>query len=321
MSRAETGWLPYEDRNLLQRKITDRFHEQVGRYSLIGSTIEKPPERFIWAEQEQKIFGKLLPRCIQKSGCCVGAGSWVALLKSFFGDMVYRQDNDLMKPHFPWAPYGKGREIAGMRGPGEGSFGAAQAKAVDDDVLGLLPYDDSRFPQPKIRDDFWWHWDRSAEIKWSHPSSWPVAEREIAAEGKPFGCKDIVRVENAEQTVQLTAQGYGITVASMYGTRPRIKEGVLLGEWNDQWAHQMSLGGYWFHPKLGLIFIDDNQWSKGAYNGLNCPTLAEFGSNGSTWCLEKDWNRRCKRGEVYAHASGGFPKREILWDDWGIVFS
>lgn len=314
-SKNDTGWIPYSERTREGQRMTNEFHERIQTFGDVGSTVDVP-ERLIWAEEEMKHLGYLLPRCYQRSGCCVGAGSWVAILKSMLGDALFRNDPDALHPHFPWAPYGKGRELGGMRRTGEGSFGAPQSEAVQDDVLGLLPYDDPRFPQPTIFDGNWWKWTAREEIAWSHPSNWPVSEQELASEGKPFGMQDVTRVKDSEQGMQLTAQGYGITVASMFGTRnPRVREGVLFAEWNDRWAHQESIGGYWQHPKLGLIWIDDNQWSKNAHP--ICPTLNEFGSNGSYWYSESNFDKRCRDGEVYAHASGGFPARPGLWETQG----
>ena len=139
-----------------------------------------------------------------------------------------------------------------------------------------------------------------------------MPESELAADGQKHGMQDVIRVRNSEQAVQLTAQFYGITIASSFGMRrPRVRHGVLFAEWNDTWHHQVSVGGYWFHPQLGLIWLDDNQWSRRAHP--QCPTLAEFGSNGSYWYSEKNFDRRCQKGEVYAHAMGGFEAREGLW--------
>lgn len=306
---SQFGWVPPEQRDDAGQRLTGEFHERIGVFGDVSSEL---PERWIWAEVEQKQLGRLLPRCFQQTGSCVGAGSFVALQKSFLGDRIARDDNDSLEPHFPWAPYGVSRRIAGMRRPGSGSFGAAMAKAVDDDVFGLLRLDDDRFPQPQVVDQFWLKYTARQELDWSHPSAWPMPESELAQEGKPFGMQDIVRVTNTDQAATLTASGYGITLASMYGsTDMRVRDGILVARRNDRWAHQMSVGGY---IKYGDFICIDNQWSKRAHP--QCPELAKYGSNGSFWVPRADFDWICSTGEVYAHASGGFEVRRLWGPLW-----
>ncbi len=61
------------------------------------------------------------------------------------GDVAVRGDREEIKQVHPLPTYGYGRKVGGMRGKGEGSFGAAQAKAVAE--FGMLPFDDPRLPR------------------------------------------------------------------------------------------------------------------------------------------------------------------------------
>ena len=321
MKEGPKGWLPPELRSRHERAMTYEFHEQIRTFSEVGRTIENPPERCIWAELEQKHLGRLLPRNFQQTGSCVGAGGFVAACKSQLGDRLHRQDNELLTPFFPWSVYGHSRKLAGMRRRGSGSFGSAFAKAIDDsgDGIGVLPYDDPRFPQPQIIDGNWWKYTEQQELEWSYSPQFPVDVETLKSEGQKFGMQSITRLSNANDVVQLTAQGHGITLASMYGSRSMRNKGragqrILVASWNARWPHQMSVGGYWTHPEFGLMILIDNQWSKRAHP--QCETLAEFGSNGSFWIPENDFNRICRDGEVYAFSDGGFEEeRTNLWDN------
>ena len=126
----------------------------------------------------------------------------------------------------------------------------------------------------------------------------------------------VTRIQTPEAWKEALASGYAITLASMFGTANQVEHDVLLGRWNRQWAHQMSSSGYWDHPRLGLIFKIDNQWGPN-FHGW-CPTLKQWGVNGSFWMLADDARKVCQRGEVFAHShTGGFETREGLFDDGG----
>lgn len=312
MSELEQqGWVPYSERGVFGQKLTDEFHEMIGTFGEVGVAIEEVPERCLWAELEVFHFGRPLPRIWQRRGSCVGAGGWCSGNKTFFGDYL-GGDDDAMTPYFPWAPYGKGRQLGGLRAWSHGSFGPVQAKAMSEEGVGLLPYDDSRFPQPKVRDDIWWYWEPGDEDKWSHPSIWPISERDLAEEGRKYAMQKWTKLESVDDCVQMTAQGRGITLASSFGSvNMRVRDGFLTAEWNDTWYHQMSYGGYAVNDAGRRMHCIDNQWTKSAHP--QCPELAKFQSNGSFWISDDIMQRICDKGEVYGFAMGGFTERRGLW--------
>lgn len=314
------GWIPNSRRNRYQRKLTAQFAEQIGCFSdpdVSQGSVEEP-ERVILAEIEMAVLGQLLPRIWQQTGSCVGAAAARAYSQAALGDVYFRQDFEAIKIPFPYATYGVGREIAfnGCR-PGDGSFGAAQAQACGPDVFGILPWDDERVPKPSISNG-WAKWKASEETKWSCPSGWPVRRSALEGDAKQFGLHKVTQAKTVEEIVQALAQGYGVTVASMFGTRrSEVRGDVAIAVWNDQWAHQMSYGGYWKHPQHGLLLLQDNQWGPSPSIHVPCPTLSQFGINGSYWQLASDTSKilNSRDGEVFIHsATGGFPKQGIEWD-------
>lgn len=308
-----TGWIPVESRTPEQLALTYEFNEFTQTFGDVGSSVDTP-DRVIFEELEQKHLGEVLPRVWQVTGSCVGAGAAVAYSKAALGDAVFRGDAEEVSVPFPYATYGVGRQIAGMRGRGEGSFGAAQAKAVSPEHFGMLHGNDERVPQPQIVAGNWLRWTKSQELMWSHPTAWPVSLSNLKPTAMAFGMHTVTRVTDTDQWVQLLAQGYGVTLASMFGTRPSVEGDVLIGRWNGSWSHQMSSSGYWKHSRHGRLFKIDNQWGPNAHG--DCPTLKPLGCTGSFWMTEKDAERVVRTGEVFGHsATGGFPSHEGLWGD------
>lgn len=303
------GWIPYAVRTIEQQRLTNQWHESLPLFEDVISVVA-PPDRVILHELEKKHTGGLLPRIHQLTGSCVGCGGARAYTHSMLGDAALRGDAEEVKIPFPFATYGVGREIMGARGRGEGSFGAAQAKAVEQ--FGMLPWDHAMVAKPTIQTG-WATWTKSVELDWSHPTAWPKSRSEVEPEAQKHQIQTVVQIKDPEEAVNLLAQGYGVTQASNFGTNPRVEGDVLLGRWNTSWAHQMSIGGYWRHPTHGLIFVIDNQW--GDVHGA-CPTLSQIGVNGSFWMLASDLAKICRSDEVYGHSNTeGFPLRVFDWDN------
>jgi len=309
-----TGWVPPELRDDDAKRFTSEFHDQIGTFGDVGDTSVDIPDRQIFAELElQHNEGKLLPRVWQITGSCVGCGGATAYTKAMLADIIWRGDNETVKQIFPFAPYGIGRRKGGMRRTGEGSFGAVQAWACHPDNFGYVAWDHPSVPKPSVQ-GAWWKWTKQQEIQWSHPSAWPTDEQQLTQDASSHGIHAVTQVTSVGQLVEGFAQGYSATLASMFGTQPRVEGDVLIGRWNRSWAHQMSAPPtLWKHPKHGMIFQVDNQWGPSAHP--SCPTLSQFGVDGSFWMLEGDMAKVIKTGEVYLHSNtGGFPGRPGFWD-------
>ena len=319
MPVQKTGWIPYTLRSNRQKRMTDQYHERIGFFSERGQRLTSVPDRVIMHELEIKTTGGLLPRIWQQSGSCVGSGGARAYSLAQVGDVANRGDQEAIKIPFPFATYGVGRQISGARSTGEGSFGGAQAEAIK--TFGMLSWDfeNSKIPRPTIKDG-WAAWTSREEIQWSHPSGWPVSRSTLDPDAGKYKIQDVTQAESTDDLVQGLAQGFSGTMACMFGTRAcKVQGDVLMAPWNDQWAHQQCIAGYWQHPKLGLIFLIDNQWND--VHG-HCPTLYPFGVTGSYWILEKDMTTilRSRDGEVYLHSNTmGFPLQTIDWGYLGIA--
>lgn len=300
------GWIPYEARDAAGQRMTDEFHEQIGSFGNVAeSTNPDVPELCSIDFLHYELHGTVLPRINQVTGSCVGASGGNVDIQAAFADRYFRGDNDQVKLPFFLGSYGVSRKLANMRGKGSGSYGAALAKAKSAEHFGHLPIDHPKVPQPTV-DGIWVKYDRRTELDWSYSPQWPVPYDELHADADDFAHKSITRINSAEEAVIAHAQGYPQTLASMFGTRPRVEKGVLLGRWNLSWSHQMGSDGFYYHPELGLLFKINNQWHN--VHGL-CPLMKQYGIEGSFWMLASDYDKICKRGEVYAYGEGGYPGR------------
>lgn len=310
------NWIAPAYRNPDQMRLTGEFHEQIGTWSRIARGEVELPDISLDYDLEIKATGGLLPRPHQLTGCCVGVGGQRSYANAICGDVVFRGDVEDIKLPFALATYGVGREIAGMRGRGEGSFGAAQAKAVQE--FGILPIDYPGLPTPTITNG-WIRYTEQIELQWSHPSAWPIPRTELQAVAKKYGMENVTQIKSIAELLQAKAQGYGVTMASNFGTRGcHVQSGVLMADWDGSWAHQMSVAGFWRTSPHGLILAIDNQWND---THGECPKLGKLGVRGSFWITERSMARIIQTGEVYAHTgSGGFPLVKYDWSNLGIVF-
>jgi hypothetical protein len=309
------GWLPYDQRTHEQQMQSDSFKHATPGFGEVAAEVDIPKHALLY-DLEVKATGKLLNRIWQMEGSCVGAAGARAYSQSMCGDIVHRNTQEEVKDIFPWATWGIGRRYAGMNRRGAGSYGAAQAKAVAE--WGMLAADDQRLPQPTNRDG-WLVWSAKIELDYSYPKAWPIAESELAPSASEHQMGYVSRITSWNDLQQAFAQGYGVTCASMFGTRPVVTQGFLVGEWNTSWAHQMSWAGYYTHDTLGELVAVDNQWGERAHPA--CPFLSQKGVRGSFWIRKATVIKllSVRDVEIYAHGnSEDWPKRVIDWDAQGM---
>lgn len=315
------GWIPYEERTFDQQVESDQFRENTAPFGAVNPGVGDLPKHALLYDLEIKATGRRLNRVWQKTGSCVGAGAARCYGQTMCGDICVRKTVEEVKELFPWTTYGIGRQMGGMRGPGNGSYGSVQARAARE--WGLTAADDPRFPKPTIKDG-WIYWSASIEMAYSSPSRWPVKEVDLRPGANERQVLNTARVTKWEELLQAFAQGYGVTCASMFGTRQKVKEGFAIGEWNGSWAHQMSWSGYYEHPTFGVLVACDNQWGPcRSWPGSppECPFLTSKGVYGSFWIPQKTIEKILSQrsAEVYVHSdTEDWPVRQLDWDSQGM---
>jgi hypothetical protein len=314
---AAGGYILPDERTARERALAEAFDRSTPDFADVGGDVDLPEAALLY--DVELATGGLLPRIWQQIGSCVGAAGARSYAQSQAGDAYFRKTGEEIKTIFPWATWGIGRRLGGLNSRGGGSFGATQAKAVAE--WGMLPADDPRLPQATNRGG-WLVWSEKIEADWSVPRAWPIPETELAPLANLHRIGYVARIRDIKSLRQALAQGYGVTVASNFGTVPAIKSGLLIGDWNRSWAHQMSVSGYRKHEGLGLVFAIDNQW--GPDSNPRCPWLeAKYAGrvNGSFWVTEATMKRiiASSSSEVFAHGETmDFPPRSIDWSSLGM---
>lgn len=309
------GWIPDEQRTSQQKLQHQQWLDSVPLFGDENAGVALPEEALNF--KSWLLLGLRPLRVWQLIGSCVGAADGVSDGDSMAGDVLYRGSQESVEIPFPWATWGKGREIAGMGGRGEGSYGSAQAEAVK--TWGYLPIDHPGLPQPK-KDGDWLVWTKDDEYSYSWPSRFPVPEDQLRTTANKYRMGTVLPARTLAEIDQAAAQGYGITMASNYGSRTMtVKEGFLVAKWDSSWAHQMTIDGYKITP-IGKLYLIKNQWGPKAHPA--CPYLTQFGVTGAFWMPEADLQKNIdnRNTEIFVHSNtGDFAPRPITNNRMGIA--
>lgn len=281
----------------------DEVIGSIPAFALQGRLTNDPKKVFLWDFAKRVNGGQHFQTFRQVTGSCVGNGLGQALRITSACDQAMRSEpEDGAKLNFWLLAYGWSRQIAGMRGRGEGSFGGAAVKAAA--TKGFPPADLAGLPRPDTSDGV--SYGRAAELEWSFGPQQPRGAWDGVAAGHLVltagRCRSHADVREALRS------GYGCTCASMWGgeMRPRVQDGVLLNRRATQWAHQMCIIGWWDHPSHGELFYVLNSWGPRAHG--DCPSGAP---PGGFWVRPADIDFMCA-DEVYALSNWkGFPARDL----------
>lgn len=230
-------------------------------------------------------------------GSCVGQGMSGAIE---IGDGCDIANGERSEPKFISAAtcYALSRKVNGMLGRGDGSTGAAAAKAVME--YGNLSCEDAGDDNfnTSIGSKLCKEWGRAGV---------PSDKLPIAAKHK---VRTASQVRTPEEVRAALVNGYPVTIASNVGFEGR---GGFKRDANGfcyaggTWSHQMFVGGYRADKKAFLVFQSWGDDSPPGGKSLDQP-------DGTFWITWSDMQRITKGGECYA-ISGfeGFPKRDLDW--------
>lgn len=302
------GWIPPTQRTQTQLAMDDAIKANAPTFGIKGSW--KDQERVALWKAGVKLLGRHLPYNWQLTGSCVGAGGGNMLKTLMAVEIVVAlQAEEYKEVWWPY-PYGKSRERAGMRSPGEGSLGSTWAQAITQDgsfsieeVSGL----------PAFREvQGWLQLDERTELKWSDGDA---ASSDAVNAGKKHLVKTFSQCRNHADVLAAITNGYPCTQASSFGFRPMVPSPqgsppVRLVTWNGSWNHQTYIDEVWNHPTLGLIFRWGNNWGPDAHG----PALADEPPS-SVYISAKTMDEICRQDEVFAFSAyEGFPAREVKLD-------
>lgn len=303
MPPTNLGWIQPEDRTPYQIELDQQIQSRMPVFAISGRYDEPTNKQALLYKfiKDHKPF-------YQQTGSCVGCGLGMALwcLES----VEVHQLGQLEDPICPFwlLPYGKSREIGGLLGRGEGSFGSAAIEAIQ--KFGVLPSNHPDVPQVKVTDDSL-VWGEKAELDWSDGQK--ISDKFLSPAKKHL-VKSSARLHSWTDCKASLINGYPITLASNWGGKmnPPIQgnPAILLNTRVTTWGHQMSCLGWAEHPEFGDIFWIQNSWGKS--HGTSPGHYQE--PAGGFWikATEMDWI--CRTGEVFSLSNfAGFPAQKLDW--------
>ena len=303
MPPTNLGWIQPEDRTPYQIELDQQIQSRMPVFAISGKYDEPTNKQALLYKfiKDHKPF-------YQQTGSCVGCGLGMALwcLES----VEVHQLGQLEDPICPFwlLPYGKSREISGLLGRGEGSFGSAAIEAIQ--KFGVLPSNHPDVPQVNVTDDSL-VWGEKAELDWSDGQK--ISDKFLSPAKKHL-VKSSARLHNWQDCKASLINGYPITCASNWGGKmnPPIQgnPAILLNTRVTTWGHQMSCLGWAEHPEFGDIFWIQNSWGKS--HGTSPGHYQE--PAGGFWIKASEMDWICRTGEVFSLSNfAGFPAQKLDW--------
>lgn len=264
------GFTHEKKRDKEQNKINEKVIREMPKFGIRGKFVLEARRYALWQHIRKLNGGKDPTYIYQQTGSCVGASWGNMSLQTQGVEIALKGDRE--KYMWIWWPYtyGKGRQIGGIRGRGDGSFGSAQAEAgTTAGQFELDPAGEPDLPDPKIQGG-WAALTSAQEIEWSDGAAIKPNWQKV---GATHLFKTAAAIRTTGDATSALANGYLITCASMFGFSPMIppvkgkspNQVRLVERWNAQWAHQMLIDEFWDHPDLGPIFGWLNQWGADAH--------------------------------------------------------
>ena len=231
------------------------------------------------------------------TGMCVGEGFSAALELLQCVEIKVNGDQEEYKPISAAAIYALSREMNGMLGKGDGSTGAAAAKAMLQ--FGCVSCEDAKDDNTTGKEH------AALAKKWGGRDGLPAELKALAAKNK---IKSASMVRTPEECRVALANGYPIAICSNVGFEPRggfKRDGDGFVAMGGTWPHCMCIAGYRADKKAFLVIQSWGSNSPPGPKSLGQP-------DGSFWITWDACQRIVRSGESYAlSAFDGYPKRNI----------
>lgn len=299
------GWIAPRDREAVTEVAHNEIMAVEPRMTIIGKNAFAGEKAFLWEFNKKARGGKHNPLIHQITGSCVGAGGGNAWMTLAAVEKIRLHEKEKAIVPFWLIPYGKSRQYAGMRGPGEGSLGSTFAKAAKED--GTDDAANPAYPQPTEEDGL--VWGGAVERKWSDGAAIPESALIVS---RKHVLKSTAQCRTADDVRDALVNGYPCTCASNWGGLMQCPSvgtpAIRLNRHSGTWNHQMSVQGYWDHPTEGEIYYILNNWGLGVHGApLNDEPPGGF------WIKKADMESICRQNEVFAFSQfDGFPANDIF---------
>lgn len=238
---------------------------------------------------------------------CVGCGFMNCCTTQIFVEALLKNmPEEIVLPFWPYS-YGKSRQVGGLRGRGEGSFGSAMAQAAKE--YGIIRWDLTDLPKPTYKDTAL-EYTSAIEYAWSDGAA--ISQKWVD-EGVKHPIQTTSQLRSADEARTAIKNLYACTFATdkyVKGVR-MVGSGenqILQGSLDTYGGHQTCLVGWWDHPEAGEIFLQVNSWPRSVYpkNPVGPPC--------SYWLSRSVVDWACKNGEIFSYSGvQGYPARTFSW--------
>lgn len=282
-------------------EVDERIQARMPTFAIAGR-YDEPQQALLYSFiKDHKPF-------YQQTGSCVGCGLGMALWCLESVETHHLGQLELATCPFWLLPYGKSREIGGLLGRGEGSFGSAAIEAIQ--KFGVLPGNHPDLPPYKVTDGSL-VWGEAAEMAWSDGQK--ISNKYLEPARKHL-VQSSARLHGWQECKASLINGYPITCASNWGGKmnpPTVgNPAILLNSRVTTWGHQMSCLGWAEHAEFGNIFWIQNSW--GQSHGTSPGHYQE--PAGGFWIKASEMEWICRHGEVFSLANfAGFPAQKLEW--------
>lgn len=307
------GWVDFDQRTDEQNETHEAIVARMPAFGLVGETPPVGTKVLLtdtWKHQRvREAIGMDFPGIHQLTGSCVGAGGGNGCQTLNFLDTVVLNQAEKIVMIFWLYNYGRSRQLGGMRGRGEGSFGSTFAQSIAEDGALDARIPELNLPQPKNADQL--VWSSSIEMEWSDGNRAPA---EVRSEAKPHKFTS-AQLGSGEQVRDSIVNGYPVLRAFNTYVNPgsaRVRNGALIGSYSGRGGHQESWLGYWNHPQEGELIYEMNQWGAKAYG-----TDPGGGAPGGCWIRIEEVDQQCRGrySEIYALSQyDGYPAQPAVYD-------
>lgn len=307
------GWIEPKDRTMEQNDIHADIMFAMPKYAMPSmGTPEKGTKMMLtdtWYHPAVvEALGFAFPGWHQLTGSCVGVGGGNGTQTLNFIDSLIRNEPEKIVLHAWVYNYGRSRQLAGMRGRGEGSLGSTYVKSLEIDgssdwikELGL----------PDVTVSGQLQIGKQQELDWSDGTK---ASQPLRDEAKPRKVTS-TPLSDGESVRDAILNGYPVLRAFGSFVNPntdRVRNGVCRGSYNGRGGHQESWLNYWHHPQEGELIYEMNQWGQKAYS--KCPSGAP---EGGVWVSLDEVDRKCKEryAEIFALSQyDGYPAQPKVYN-------
>jgi hypothetical protein len=307
------GWVDFHDRTDEQNAVHSAIVGRMPSFTLFGDTPPVGTKILLtntWTDKRVvDSLGFAFPGWHQYTGSCVGVGGGNAAQTVNFLDAILRVESEKIVLLLWLYNYGRSRELGGMRGRGEGSFGSTFAQSLAEDGATEWDVEGVQLPSTKINGQI--EVGASVEMQWSDGTFAPAPVRDEAKQHKIISAP----LSSGLAVRDAIINGYPVTRAFNSFVNPNsatVRNGALIGTYNGRGGHQESWLGYWNHPQEGELIYEMNQWGANVY-GVD----PGGGAPGGCWIRIADVDKMCRSqyAEIYALSQyDGYPEQPKVFD-------